>query len=305
MCRYKDKIPDNCTDYQKIELTLENKTDIVDIHNNLRNFVASGGYINETDTHFPEAAAMNYLRWSDELASIAQRWADQCLPNENQDECRDTEEFAVGQNVVVVEISSRENIPNFPDLFMTKWSNSFHYFNLNDIVEFNASKIDEIGQYSQLIWDTTEYIGCALITFKSPFVEKTSTVHIVRMVCNYGPSGNLQDTPIYKVGQPCSLCVSKQCHERFHSLCIMNLKAQLAVERSKINEDVRRIMMEKYSMFQNGDDCFCEDIFDLDSGSEYKSRMIPDITIFIILLNFRYCSRIFRLIFNLFLSEND
>lgn len=69
MCKYKEKvIPDNCTDYRKIEMTIDNKTDIVDIHNSLRNFVASGGYINESDIHFPEAAAMTHLRWSDELA---------------------------------------------------------------------------------------------------------------------------------------------------------------------------------------------------------------------------------------------
>ncbi|XP_045475375.1 venom allergen 5-like [Harmonia axyridis] len=274
MCKYKENtIPENCTDYRKIELTSENKTDIVEIHNNLRNFVASGGYVNETDIHFPEAAAMIYLKWSDELADIAQRWADQCRVDENQDECRDTEEFSIGQNVVIMEYPSNSSLPSLPDIFMTKWGNSFRYFSSKDILEFKSNNADKIGQYSQLIWDTTEYIGCGLITFKNHYVEEKGKVHTVRMVCNYGPAGNIDNTPIYKIGQPCSLCSSKKCHKKYRALCISDWKSRLSLEKSRLNEDIKQIMMEKYNIFRNGDDCFCETRYETDRGS-------PDVSFF-------------------------
>ncbi|KAK9877024.1 hypothetical protein WA026_016050 [Henosepilachna vigintioctopunctata] len=258
MCRYaENKIPDNCSEYQRIELRMEDKSDIVDIHNNLRNFVASGGFINELGFHFPEASAMNALKWNDELAEFAQRWVDQCLLDESRDKNRNMFEFSVDQMVINLEISTEDNLPHFPEIFMSSWSKNFHHFSLNDIIDFNTSR--DINKYVPLIWDITEYIGCAMITFKNPSVTNKDSAHILKTVCNYGPSGNLKTPPIYKIGQPCSLCDSKKCDETYQSLCISNGNAQFPEGRNKVNDDVRRVMLEKYNMLQNGDECYCVD----------------------------------------------
>ncbi|XP_044753254.1 venom allergen 3-like [Coccinella septempunctata] len=280
MCRYKENvIPDDCMEYRKIELTIDNKTDIVDIHNNLRNFVASGGYINESDIHLPEASAMMYLRWSDELAVMAQRWADQCLADENRDQCRDTEEFSVGQTVITEPIATPEKPPPFPELFMARWGVNFQYFSSKDVLEFDASKSEDIGKYSQLIWDTTEYVGCGLMTFKYPYAEDQSPDHMIRLVCNYGPAGNIESAPIYKIGQPCSLCISKRCHPKYRALCLSDWKTQMTYEKNKLKEDIRKIMMERYNMFRNGEECFCEDKYEVDHaashGPPYLRILVP------------------------------
>lgn len=220
MCLFKaNKPPESCVDYKKIYLSLENKTDIVNVHNSLRNFIASGGYVNESDKHFPEAAAMNIMSWNEELATIAQRWADQCRNDEMQDQCRDTEDFPVGQNVITIEIKNKNSLPSFPEIFVSKWSNGFKYFSIQDILEFNKSKTEQIGQGSQLIWDTTEFVGCGIIMFKNPQLDEDSTVQILRIVCNYAPAGNIPNAPIYKAGQPCTMCLSKKCHKDFSNLC--------------------------------------------------------------------------------------
>ncbi|KHJ92642.1 hypothetical protein OESDEN_07469 [Oesophagostomum dentatum] len=44
-----------------------------------------------------------------------------------------------------------------------------------------------------MAWDTTYKLGCA--------VQYCSDMTMV--VCQYGPAGNIIDTPIYDIGEPC------------------------------------------------------------------------------------------------------
>lgn len=60
---------------------------ILDVHNTLRNYVAHGKEFRGNPGPQPAAANMKMLEWSDDLASIAERWAAQCVYN--NDECRD------------------------------------------------------------------------------------------------------------------------------------------------------------------------------------------------------------------------
>ena len=58
------------------DLTEAAKQGLVDKHNELRRKVARG---EETSGPQPAASNMRKLVWNDELAVIAQRWADQCI----------------------------------------------------------------------------------------------------------------------------------------------------------------------------------------------------------------------------------
>lgn len=69
---------------------------------------------------------------------------------------------------------------------------------------------NEIGHYSQMVWAKTKYVGCAHVSF----VENNETVD--RLVCNYGPTGNIIDAAIYKRGKPCIEC---KCNNEFEALC--------------------------------------------------------------------------------------
>lgn len=78
------------------------------------------------------------------------------------------------------------------------------------------------GHYTQMVWANTEYVGCGSVSF----MENT-TIHsnvpspylIHRLVCNYGPAGNLYGTSVYKIGTPCSMCSAKNCDKKFNALC--------------------------------------------------------------------------------------
>lgn len=67
------------------------------MHNKLRSKVAIGQEFRGNPGPQKHAANMLEMSWDDELAKIAQRWADQCQFGHDTD--RDVIRFRVGQNV--------------------------------------------------------------------------------------------------------------------------------------------------------------------------------------------------------------
>ena len=72
-----------CGQVSSREVGADLKQELLDIHNNLRGRVArgeEGGQVGTASSSPPQpsAADMRELVWSDELARIAQGWADQC-----------------------------------------------------------------------------------------------------------------------------------------------------------------------------------------------------------------------------------
>ena len=74
-------------------LTQAEKQEALEQHNRLRSRVAVGS------TNQPSAADMMELQWDDELASVAQRHADQCWFGHDCSDCRRVPRFKVGQNI--------------------------------------------------------------------------------------------------------------------------------------------------------------------------------------------------------------
>lgn len=54
---------------------------------------------------------------------------------------------------------------------------------------------EDIGHYTQLVWATTDKIGCGLTQYRD---EDGDLVN--NLVCNYGEGGNVSGKPIYKTG---------------------------------------------------------------------------------------------------------
>jgi len=205
-----DCLPEFLREPSNRNVSANEAMEIVDLHNRLRNLVAS----NQT-TQFP-AANMRVMRWDSELASIAQRLADQCKFEHDCPVCRSvgpSREGTVGQNIGM----TWNRLPggsNDWNVTINSWFNEISSFPINDSsaiasFQFNPST----GHYTQLVWATSDRLGCGVITFLKEDVENKL------YVCNYGEAGNSRNEPIYTIGEGCSACPGGRCSSLYNSLC--------------------------------------------------------------------------------------
>ncbi|PSN46496.1 hypothetical protein C0J52_09046 [Blattella germanica] len=154
-CLY-EGIGPGCTDYMDSGVTEEEKELILQVHNWLRS-----------------------IKWDDELAKIAQLWADQCR---FEHDCRHVEDFKVGQNIAQF----------WNDLEPTvQWKSVIQGFTGHEVMT---------AHYTQVVWGNTRFVGCGRRAFRNgPF-------YVEHYVCNYGPAGNIWFRPMYAIGEPCSRC---------------------------------------------------------------------------------------------------
>ncbi|KAL1430486.1 hypothetical protein MTO96_014929 [Rhipicephalus appendiculatus] len=139
------------------------KLQVLQAHNDYRSQVAKGQLPN-----FPPAKYMYELEWDDEMAEVAQAFADQCDYSANDlPEARTTSRFkSVGQCL--------------------GWA--------VDTALQNGHRLQDV------IWAETRYVGCGFSNFQHG--RRYARI----FVCNYAPAGSHDRKPIYLPGQTCSEC---------------------------------------------------------------------------------------------------
>jgi len=177
-------------------------------HNRLRSRVAMGS------TRQPSAADMMELQWDEELATVAQRHADQCDVGHDCNDCRRVSRFKVGQNVW----RGRDSRYRGPDwkYIINDWFSEIDIFPGGaDILNYRLTP--GTGHYTQLAWGETSLVGCGLIIHRSSAVDQLFTRYYV---CNYGRGGNRLRKKMYQPGRPCSSCPQASgCSSRYAGLC--------------------------------------------------------------------------------------
>ncbi|XP_064472154.1 CRISP/Allergen/PR-1-like isoform X2 [Ornithodoros turicata] len=167
---------------------------IIDMHNMLRSRIAraEGGY------DMPAAADMMQIEWNDELADVAQKLASLCSVKTDCADCRQVENFAVGQNICNYKVRSKAPPAIYWRSTINFWYEGIKQFPV-DFVEQYAYKT-LYGTFTQLAWASTWQVGCgyALFTKGSWYVQS--------YVCNYGPAGNYIGSRMYKPGTACTSC---------------------------------------------------------------------------------------------------
>ncbi|XP_011706334.1 PREDICTED: venom allergen 3-like, partial [Wasmannia auropunctata] len=114
--------------------------------------------------------------WDQELETIAQRWANQCI--NNYDYCRNVERFNVLQ-LLASKSSPNENKFTLKDMIQ-QWVDSIINFRENLFSKsVNPRKVAEF--YYVILGNATKF-GCGQIKFKNP---NDFTTH--NLICNYGP----------------------------------------------------------------------------------------------------------------------
>merc|ERR1719427_651290 len=155
------------------------------------------------------------LEWDDELAEIAQGWANQC--NFAHDTCRLTSDGcydSVGQNIAY-QGSTGSNVPLDWEAAITAWYDEIKDYSPDWAESFRTPDSGAVvGHFTQVVWATTHKIGCGYIKY----YENGWYKH--HYVCNYAVGGNLWGASVYVDGAACSQCPSNsECSD---SLCKLN-----------------------------------------------------------------------------------
>ena len=188
-----ERIVDDKDDQQKL----------VDLHNNFRRIVAKG--LEKRGGGQPIAVNMNELIWDDDLAYVAQRWADQCSDGHDRSRLIDghTEFPFVGQNVAyIITTSSGQSKTNRNyDKLVKAWYDEVVDFPKSSVSAFNSKSPSgrPIGHYTALVWGETTKVGCGYMVHSDR--NNGLTTRKETLVCNYAAGGNVIDHPVYKTGK--------------------------------------------------------------------------------------------------------
>lgn len=184
-----DKIKEAQSYTEKRQITSEQKK-YVDAHNVARANVN------------PSAANMRKMKWNDDLAVVAQNYANKCVWAHNSARTTETRGLTskfsyVGENLYVATGSID------PTEVVESWDSEKKDYTYS----FNTCS-DICGHYTQVVWADSEYLGCASKTCSSisglPSIFNGGTI----VVCNYGNGGNVNGMKPYVSGTPCSSCPS-------------------------------------------------------------------------------------------------
>jgi Cysteine-rich secretory protein family len=194
------------SDAENIEIDDEMKKYILDMHNNLRNKIASGN-----QPGFKPAKVMATMKWHDELAYFATLNALAC---KKHDICRNTQDFKfAGQN-----IGSQGGTAGFPTLkeaFTTKinnWYNENADATQSDINKYPYPSSKEIGHFTQVVNGLSEYVGCGAVKY-----TKSDGFKTIRLTCDYSRT-NLGWQYIYEAGPAGSGCTTGT-NPKYPALC--------------------------------------------------------------------------------------
>jgi len=206
MCKYCGTNIEQCGQVCARGITNQaDKDAIVDKHNQLRRRVAKGLETKGLNGQGqPPATDMYELKWNDELAEIAQRWADQCTFEHSKED--GTSEYSfVGQNVA---FGADMKLPSYPGYatFIQNWYDEVSDWPAANVASFSLDGVPEgkmVGHYTQAVWGATKEVGCGYVSFNNTehamsFDGKYPYMRI--MVCDYGPGGNYEGMPLYTAG---------------------------------------------------------------------------------------------------------
>ncbi len=132
----------------------------------------------------PSATNMYELKWSDELAELAQSWTNQCTFGHDKNRvsinsCHQVDQlwlylilqqtpthYYVGQNVAWATTPPFLECRNYGPRIQL-WYDEVKDFDPRDIKPFSeVHKRGVVGHYTQLVWASTKEVGCGWVQFK-------------------------------------------------------------------------------------------------------------------------------------------
>lgn len=147
-----------------MNLTSDEKNMILTIHNTLRRQVAKGLETKGLNGGQPKAANMFELVWDNELATSAQRWAEQCPQGHDQERAIPGYTW-VGQNIAD-SWSSVASVDKSLSNKISQWYNEVANWPSANVASYSViGTANPVGHYTLLVWAQTKKIGCGYISY--------------------------------------------------------------------------------------------------------------------------------------------
>ncbi|XP_056096310.1 cysteine-rich secretory protein LCCL domain-containing 2 [Rhinichthys klamathensis goyatoka] len=195
MQRYQDELEPNSTKADvpvrtRRAIKWTDREEILQLHNKLRGEV------------YPTASNMEYMVWDDELEKSATYWAEQCQWEHGPQDLL----MSIGQNLAVHWGRYRS-----PAYHVQAWYDEVKDYTYPYPQECNPWCPERCSgpmctHYTQLVWATTNRVGCAVHMCPRMNVWGEVWENSVYLVCNYSPKGNWIGEAPYQHGRPCSQC---------------------------------------------------------------------------------------------------
>ncbi|XP_041124827.1 cysteine-rich secretory protein LCCL domain-containing 2-like isoform X1 [Polyodon spathula] len=166
------------------------REEILKLHNKLRGQVS------------PSSSNMEYMVWDEELERSATAWAQECIWEHGPNDLL----MSIGQNLAVHWGRYRA-----PAHHVQAWYDEVKDYTYPYPQECNPWCPERCSgpmctHYTQLVWATTNKVGCAVHVCKRINVWGEIWENSVYLVCNYSPKGNWIGEAPYQHGRPCSKC---------------------------------------------------------------------------------------------------
>ncbi|CAH1407370.1 unnamed protein product [Nezara viridula] len=183
---------------EKSKLSCHDINTILDYHNECRDKVAGGR------TKLEEGSDIWVLKWDEELAKVAQDYANKCTMTHNLERPK-----ATGENLAWFATSQNKRC-DVKDL-IKMWYDEINNYKPDVSITYLLT-----GHFTQMIWADTKYIGCGVVFYEDGTSSKTP--YQTMLVCNYQPPGNYVGEIPYKMyeGKRCTRGVQST---KYNNLC--------------------------------------------------------------------------------------
>ncbi|XP_060727626.1 cysteine-rich secretory protein LCCL domain-containing 2 [Tachysurus vachellii] len=215
LSRYENELETNVTSSTSSSrvrraIPWSDREEILLLHNKLRGAV------------YPTASNMEYMIWDNELERSATHWAEQCQWDHGPHDLL----MSIGQNLAVHWGRYRS-----PAYHVQAWYDEVKDYTFPYPHECNPWCPERCSgpmctHYTQIVWATTNRVGCAVHVCPSMNVWGETWQNAVYLVCNYSPKGNWIGEAPYQHGRSCS-----QCPPSYGGVCKDNLCYKGAPQR--------------------------------------------------------------------------
>ncbi|XP_049525584.1 CRISP/Allergen/PR-1 isoform X6 [Dermacentor silvarum] len=174
---------------------------ILATHNRFRSQIAMGYCC----SWLPRASNMLEMEWDDDLARVAQAYAELCTNQPTCPSCMKIGKFpTVGRTHYVMHTDSEDDSPDWEGCIGNMFNESLRVPIAGSSTPLRT--IHGAESFTQLAWATTWKVGCGYVKYRSHNFRSE-----MRYTCAYGPGGNIRGEDVYKVGPACSNCPMGTC----------------------------------------------------------------------------------------------